>query len=298
MAKKKHHKPNTEYTSKTKNKIGSGDWWQPRKGEKEMFRVLPAFDKRGICILRRVLHYGFEVDGRSRAFPCLEDNEPWLEAEACPVDHVVAALRASGDKDEMEAADDLDSSSAKFVVQGIDVNKPDKGVQKWAAPLSFGKYFIDLIEDEDIEDVTDPEDGYDIIIEKSGKGRGTKYEYRMRPKSTEVAYDNWEAELEDLTKTTEVKDARELADLLIECYGNSFDIEEYLEDFDFPKKGKNKKKEKEEEDGKSDYTKKQINKMKKKPLLKLIKDEDLDIDDDDWDDLEELREAVIDELDL
>jgi hypothetical protein len=38
--------------------------------------------------------------------------------------------------------------------------------------------------------------------------------------------------------------------------------------------------------------------MKKKQLLNLIEEEDLDIDPDDAEDIDELREMVIEELDL
>ena len=53
-----------------------------------------------------------------------------------------------------------------------------------------------------------------------------------------------------------------------------------------------------DDDDTPDYTKKQIRKMKKKKLLQLIDDEDLDVDQDDADDTEELQDMIIEELDL
>lgn len=326
MAKKRkdhgHHRPDKKYVEKTRSQTSSGEWWKPDTKRKNQIRVMPAWDERGICIVRRVMHFGFEEGGRNRAFPCLADNEPWLDSEPCPTDHVIAKM-AKGDKDEREAAKELKASSARFLVQLIDCNDIEAGVQKWAGPLSFGKYFLSLLEDDDIEDITDPEEGYDIYFEMSGSGRGTKYDYRLRAKSSPIPYDNWEEELEDLIETIEVRDADEMIELLEDNYGNAFDIKELLEDFEGgTKKKKGKKKDKEEDEdekperkrgkkdkdedektekpaeGEEEWTAQELRDMNKRKLLKVIKDEELPIDDEDWDSVKELRQLIMEELDV
>jgi len=328
---KGHHRPDKKYVEKTRSQTSSGEWWKPDAKHKNQIRVMPAWDDRGICIVRRVMHFGFEEGGRNRAFPCLEDNEPWMDSIPCPVDHVIAKM-VKGDKDERSAASDLKASSARFLVQIVDCNDIEAGVQKWAGPLSFGKYFLSLLEDDDIEDITDPEDGYDIYFEMSGSGRGTKYDYRLRAKSSPIAYDDWEEDLDDLLETIEIRDTEELIELLVENYGNAFDIKEYLEDFEgeTEKKGKKKKKarEKDEEDeektpaqkrkarraakaaaeeeekkkveepGEEEWTAEEILAMNKRKLLKVVKDEELPIEDEDWDSAKELRELIMDELNI
>lgn len=316
MARKKsrkkasHYAPNAGYVKKTREKLGQSDWWTPDKKKKNHIRVMPAWDERGICIVRRVMHFGFEEDGRTRAFPCLEDNEPWLPSEPCPVDHMIKKM-SKGDAEEREAAKELKPSSPRFLVQLVDCNDIEAGVQLWAAPYSFGKYFISLLEDEDIEDITDPEEGYDIYFEVSGSGRGTRYEYRLRAKPTPIPYDGWEDELQDLIETIEVREADELIALLEENYGGAFPVDEYLEDFYGGKKKKKKKKssrkkqeeeeeqeEREEEEEEEEYEYEDIMSMKKRKLLKLVKDEELPISDDDWSSVKELRELVAEELGL
>lgn len=319
--KKKYYKPDEDYNAATRSQTSQTDWWTPDKKKKNQIRVLPAWDERGICIVRRVLHFGFEEGGRNRAFPCLEDNKPWLEPEDCPIDHVIAKM-SKGDKDEREAAGELKASSPRFLVQIVDCNDIDAGVQLWSAPLSFGKYFLSLLEDEDIDDITDPEEGYDIYFEVSGSGRGTRYDYRLRAKSTPIPYDDWEDELQDLLETIEVRTSDELIELLEENYGNAFDIKEYLSDFGNGKEGKKKskkakkeeededdegkghkgkgkksrKKKEEESEDEDEYTAEDIADMNKRKLLKLVSDKELPIDDDDWDSVKELRELVMDEL--
>ena len=300
----KHHKPNREYVQKTRQTMGTGEWFTPEKDVKNQVRVLPAWDERGICVVKRVLHYGFEVDGRARAFPCLEENLPWLPKSPCPICHVISKMEA-GDKEEREAAEELKAGSARFVVQIIDCKHPEKGRLFWAAPFSFGKYFTGLLEDEDIDDITDPEEGYDIIVEVSGKGRGTKYEYRVRPKASPIPYENWEEELEDLVEMIDVRKEDGLIDLLKENYGNAFDIDAYLEDFGTrkakaPKEDDTEEEKKPKKEKKADtkYTVKEIEEMGKKELRAVIKENDLGIKGEDWEGIKELRALVIQKLGL
>jgi len=326
--KQTHYRPDAGYAEKTKKKIGSSEWWKPDKKHKNQIRVLPPWDKRGICIVRRVMHFGFEEDGRNRAFPCLNDNEPWLDSSPCPVCHVIEKMN-EGDKEEKKAASELTASSARFLVQIIDCNDIESGVQLWAGPLSFGKYFLSLLEDDDIEDITDPEEGYDIYFEVSGSGRATKYNYRLRAKSSPIPYDSWEDGLQDLIKTIEVKDSDGLIELLEDNYGNAFDISEYISDFEEgteeeeeeekPKKTIRRKKRKEEEEeeekpkeskkgkpkkekgekeeeAEEEYTAGDIDGMNRRKLLKLVEDEELPIEEDDWGSIKELRQLIIDEL--
>lgn len=318
---KEYYSPDEDYTRETRDQTSKSEWWKPDKKHKNHIRVLPAWDERGICIVRRVMHFGFEEGGRNRAFPCLEDNMPWLDKTPCPICHVVSKM-VKGDRDEKEAAADLKVASPRFLVQLIDCTDIEAGVQLWAGPTSFGKYFLSLLEDEDIEDITHPEEGYDIYFEVSGSGRGTSYDYRLRAKSTPIPYDNWEDELQDLLETIEVRDLEELVDLLEDNYGNAFDIKEYLSDFEGggkkgkkgkkkskkrdeeeeeekePRKKGGKRRKKEEEEEEKEYTAEEIADMNKRKLLKLIKGEDLPIEDDDWDSLKELRELIMDELDI
>lgn len=228
MAKKGYHPASKTYAKQLAEELGGGEWWDPKVGEKEQFRVFPAWDERGICIIRRILHYGFEVDGRRRAFPCLEDNATWLTPVPCPTCYVVARL-LEGDEDERKIGKDLQAGGAKFVVKGVDCKK--KQVAKWAAPFSFGKYFLALLEDKDIDDPTHPLKGFDIYVERSGKGRGTKYDYRMRPKSTPIPIKKWEKHLEDLTKTMEVLSPKKMISLLEDNYGNVLDLDGLLKGF-------------------------------------------------------------------
>ena len=284
------HKTNKGFLTKTKKKIKGGDWWEPEKNVKNYFRICPAWDEQGISIFRRVLHYGLEMDERSRAFPCLEDNEPWLDSVPCPSCHVSQKMK-EGNEDERAAGKELASGSPRFVCQGVHVNQPERGIVKYAGPISFGKYVISLLEDDDLDDITDPDDGYDLIIEVSGKGRGTKYDYRIRPKSTKIAYPEWEDHLSNLIGDIEVLPSDEMIEVLKETF-SSFDVEEYLEDFKTG--GKVKKTKKKSKVKKIEWD--DLKKMKQKELLALVEDYDLDVKDEDWEDIKELREIVSEEL--
>jgi hypothetical protein len=208
---------------------------------------------------------------------------------------------SKGDKDEKEAAEDLGAGSPRFVVQLVDCKHPEKGRLFWGGPLSFGKYFTSLLEDDDVDDITDPEAGYDIIMEISGSGRGAKYDYRLRPKSSPIPFPGWADELEDLIKMIEVKDEDGLIEQLKENYGNAFDIDNYLSDFETRKVSKEKEKEPDKpkaEKQKVRVTASEVNDMSKRDLRGLVKEYNLDIKGEDWEGIKELRELVIKKLGL
>ena len=78
--------------------------------------------------------------------------------------------------------------------------------------------------------------------------------------------------------------------LLEQCYGDAFDIQSYLVDFEGDKEPRTI--------GGSGLTGTDLAEMSKRKLLKLVKDRKLDIEDDEWEDLDELREIIMEELDV
>jgi len=149
--------------------------------------------------------------------------------------------------------------------------------------------------------------------EEDSSDRSPKHQQRSRRKES---LDNSEEE-------EETYDTDELMEQLEECEDLD-DLQEFIDEHDidvdittkskFPKTKSEIKKailsmdeedeeeeeepEEDDEEEESEYSWGQIKKMKSKELLKLIEDEELDIDLDDYDSLSEKREAVADELDI
>lgn len=96
-------------------------------------------------------------------------------------------------------------------------------------------------------------------------------------------------EMEDLEEFVEDQDI----DIKIKKKHDEDDVKEMIE-----KALKEKYKEEEEEDDEPKYSEREIMKLKKSKLRKIIEKEDLDVDpdDDDFDDIDDLRDAVLEAL--
>lgn len=72
------------------------------------------------------------------------------------------------------------------------------------------KAIFGLIVDPEYGDVTDPTEGLDLIITKSGSGLDTKYEVKSVRKESPIGLDNWETALTDLTVFARTKTYEEI----------------------------------------------------------------------------------------
>lgn len=105
-------------------------------------------------------------------------------------------------------------------------------------------------------------------------------------------------------KTKFKKAKRELEAMVLEQFGDEDDDEDDEEEEEKPRKKKSKKKAKDEdeddeddeEEEDDDITWNDIKKMKKKALKTLIKENDLDVDVEDADDLDDLKQMVAEEM--
>ena len=106
-------------------------------------------------------------------------------------------------------------------------------------------------------------------------------------------------ELEDIDDFEDLKEFIDENDIEVKIKRkDDFDdakekVEDYLNDL---KDEEDEPEEEDEEEGENEYTFDEIMDMKKKALKNLIKEEDLDVDPDDADDIDELREMVAEEL--
>lgn len=114
------------------------------------------------------VHYGIGADRHS--YLCLHK----MKGEACPI--CEERERAQRDGDE-EWAQEL-KPSRRVLVYLLDRSKEKEGVQAWAAPWTVDESLIKASTDRRsgaVLPIDDPEDGYDVEFDKTGKGLTTKY---------------------------------------------------------------------------------------------------------------------------
>lgn len=163
--------------------LGKEDYWVAREG-KNIIRILPPWNEEGVFFFKGILHYG--VRGESSApVPCRESIE-----RDCPI---CKALERVEDKEIRRRL----SKRTRFYMNIIDRGNPGVGVKIFGCSMKQMRQLRSQMEDPDFGDITDPEEGHDIIVEKDSQTNPAmpNYDIRVRPKATPLDYDTWEEEL-------------------------------------------------------------------------------------------------------
>jgi hypothetical protein len=165
--------------------------WKPADGE-NCIRILPPTwedsQHYGIDIF---MHYGIGPD--NSAF--LDLNR--MKGEPDPVSEAYDRAMAEGDD---EYAKSL-RSVKRVLVYLIDRDKPKDGPQMWAMPWTVDKEISTQSIDSrsrEILYIDDPDEGYDVYINREGQGERTKYSVKIarNPSPVELE-DSWVEMLEE-----------------------------------------------------------------------------------------------------
>lgn len=169
--------------------------------------------------------------------------------EPCPFMEKYKELKESSDDTDKELAKEKFIPRRKYVIGGViytdekgknlDYEGKDKAVQ---IPRSVYQDIIDLYLDEDeAGDMTDPVNGYDIKIIRTGSGKmDTTYSARAcKPTKLDPKY-RGNIDLEGMVRA-QVKSYDELQEILAKYLNESSDEEEEEEVVEKPKKKKKKK---------------------------------------------------------
>lgn len=169
---------------------------------------------------KTVYQHFIELPGNKKSFICarLEAKKP------CAICQKVEELKASPSKADREAADDMYARRRVFV-NVLDRKNPDKGVLVLGIGKSIHEQLVSLRDEETGGDYCDPENGFDVIIERTGTGKqDTKYKVYLARKSSPLAGTVEEPDYErmqelidtqsDLGKFARLPDQNEIAGLL------------------------------------------------------------------------------------
>ena len=165
--------------------------------------------------------------------------------EPCPFMEKYKELKNSDDEEDNQLATKL-VPSRRYII-GVTCYKDDKGTKvdeenvfkMMMIPSSVYQTITDLyLDEDDWGDMTDPVDGYDIKISRTGKGMtDTNYSVTACPRKKLDSKYIKEMDLSSMLQKT-MKSYDELEDILNEYLGSSF---EDSSDEDVPKKKKKKR---------------------------------------------------------
>lgn len=211
------------------------------KDGRNVLRVLPARVGADWFYEESWVHYGVGKSKENKNGSMVVCPKTKDENAACPVCELsseIFKLSTKKDDDQSKQAKAIyrkkrvyfnvlsrDEDLANYELRGegddakyfnIKTDKEESPVKVYGAGVGILKDIIAIITDPEYGDITDEEEGLDLIITKTGSGQfGTKYDVKTVRKETPIGFDAWESELHDLSALTKVtKDYDAIAKLM------------------------------------------------------------------------------------
>jgi len=247
-------------------------WWKPKAGD-NIIRILPSNREDGNFAYHSILHHGFKIDGKNRAFPCLG-----AIGKKCPVCQIISYYDTETDPDIKAVIQSLTPRHA-YLMNMIERGK-ENGVQIYSAPKTVMRELMQYMNDEEYGDITDPEEGREVKINRIGEQLATKYSTRVSPKTSEIDMSDYESSMFNLEKEAyyEIPSYKKYIRYLSLNFHETLDIEAAL---DLEVEG---------EENEEDTLSRKKKKGKVVPIKKArrVEEDEDDIDDEDESDLEDL----------
>lgn len=198
---------------KMKGNGGGGDYsfWSPKDG-RNVIRILPPTPGTEDFYVESLVHYN--VGPNKKMVTCGK-----MARGTCAVCSYVDALFKSGDKQDEALAKRMKAKS-RYYFNVIDRTVEDTA-EEFGNVLVYGSgptVFTDIlgiIVDPDYGDITNADEGYDLIITKSGKGLDTEYKTNARPKQSAIGIGDWAEKAVDLSTLTKPRSDADL-ELILE----------------------------------------------------------------------------------
>ena len=154
-------------------------FWKPGIGKQTVRLVPSAFDP-AMPFKELKFHYGI---GK---YPMVALSN---FGKQDPIEEFVKELKKTSDKDNWSLAGKINPKTRIFapvVVRG----EEDKGVRIWGFGVTIYRALLALIADEDIGDITDVINGWDLVVEQVQGNPYPETSVRIKPKQTALSDNN------------------------------------------------------------------------------------------------------------
>jgi len=158
-------------------------FWKPEIG-KQTIRLVPSVFDPTMPFKELKFHYGI---GK---YPMVALSN---FGKQDPIEEFTKELRKTSDRDNWSLAGKISPKTRIFapvVIRG----EEDKGVRLWGFGVTIYKALLALIADEDIGDITDVMNGWDLVVEQQKGNPYPETSVRIKPKQTALSDDNVKVE--------------------------------------------------------------------------------------------------------
>lgn len=168
--------------AKLERQGGSGVAFDKLVNGKNVRRILWPKGNRDLCYTEGYIHYGLGDEGRD-SIVC---RKTFDSHERCPVCEYIAQLQRSKDKGDKKLADAIKPRKRVYfnVIDRDSDNDAGDELKILGVGLTVQKQIVAIMCDPDYGDITDPTDGRDITIKRTGQGLNTEYSVLPKPTST------------------------------------------------------------------------------------------------------------------
>lgn len=205
------------------------------KDDRNVFRILPPFGESDMFYEEVFVHYGVGKTKDNPKGSMVVCPTTLGDHHACPICETAKEFykmsKAKEDKYEKEAksigrkkrvyfnAIDRSDNLANFEFKddkwfNKETDKEESPVKILATGVGIFKDVLGIFCDPDYGDITDPDEGRDIIVTKSGSGFTSKYEVKPGAKPTKIGFAEWEKAMNNLAALTKVKTYDEICDII------------------------------------------------------------------------------------
>jgi len=213
------------------------------KDGRNVVRILPPFGEMDSFAVEAWVHYGIgksDTDKKGKMVVCPKTANENNPCPACELSKQLYSLSKKKDDKAMKEAKQFNKKKRVYynaidkadVLEDFELREDpqDKDKQIWfnkktdeqESPIKvlgtgIGVYkdLIKIIIDPEYGDITDPEEGLDIIITKSGSGQfNTEYEVKSVRKESAIEFADWEEHLNDLSVFTKFKSYDDIATMM------------------------------------------------------------------------------------
>lgn len=219
----------------TNNNNGGGSFgYVNLKDGRNVVRILPP-KENGEFVQEVFLHYGVGKSESNKKGTVVVCPTTHGDDKACPICEAVKELRnlskAKDDTYSKQASQlgrkkrvyfnaidrslDLESFTKNSDGKYLDAEgKESNPVQILAVGTTVYKAILGIMCDPEYGDITDAQEGLDVIITKSGTGMNTEYDVKTVRREGPIGFADWESNLNDLTSLAKTKKYDEIAGIL------------------------------------------------------------------------------------
>lgn len=186
---------------------GSAGFFTAKEGMNTV-RILPGVGSMDAFFVQVGVHV-LDESGKKREYCPSEitDGE-----EECPICEAVNTLYKAGDVASKGMAKQL-RKQRSFWMNIIDRSNESTGPLIFTPGVKIFGQVANLINDPDYGDIVDPDNGFDLVIERKGTGMDTEYDVRARRNPSVLGDDenveNWMNNAKDLTPISVSEDPNE-----------------------------------------------------------------------------------------